>query len=119
VIQLCCCACDFPVKNGKLARADELQINLGKPYFPGGTIRFPGEITGDKVLLIATGIIFMKSDGTRIVNRNWMCGSIIEAGLVREGRIVRFEQEEKQAIAVEKPELKKGVSWEINEEEDE
>jgi hypothetical protein len=25
----------------------------------------------------------------------------------------------KQAIAVEKPELKKGVSWEINEEEDE
>jgi hypothetical protein len=30
VIQLCCCACDFPAKNGKLARADELQINLCK-----------------------------------------------------------------------------------------
>lgn len=116
VIQLCCCACDFPAKNGLLARADDLQINLDKPFFPGGTISFPGEATDSKVLLVATGAYFLNSAGMLTANRNWMAGSIIEAGMVREGHIVPFQPLEKKISPVDKPEQKKRVSWQINEE---
>lgn len=116
VVQLCCCACDFTNKKGLVARADDLQINLQKSFFPGGKLRLPAGALDDKVLLITIGFYCLDKNAQPIGNRKYMAGRMIEAVLIREGRIVPFVYPENKIQPVVKQREKKGVSWEINQE---
>jgi len=116
VVQLCCCACDFADKKGFVAKADNLQISLRKSFFPGGSLRLPAGAADDKVLLIIIGFYCLDKSALPIGDRNYMAGKIIEAVLVREGRIVPFAYEENKMKPVVQQKEKKGVAWEINQE---
>lgn len=114
VVQLCCCACDFANKKGLVAKADDLQISLHPSFFPGGRLRLPAGVTDDKVLLVAIGFYCLDRYGQPIGDRHYQAGRIIEAVLIRKGRIVPFVHQEPAQKAVVKQKEKKGVSWEIN-----
>lgn len=116
VVQLCCCACDFAGKKGFVAKADDLPIGLHQSFFSGGKLRLPAGALDDKVLLITIGFYCLDKDALPIGDRNYMAGKIIEAVLVREGRIVPFAYEKNKMKPVVKQKEKKGVAWEINQE---
>lgn len=118
VVQLCCCACDFANKKGLVAKADDLQISLHRPYFPGGRLRLPAGAVDDKVLLVAIGFYCLDTKSQPIGDRNYQAGKILEAVLVREGRIVPFVHQEPTPKKVVKQKEKKGIAWEIDPEPD-
>jgi hypothetical protein len=114
VIQLCCCACDFSGKTGLVAKTNDLHISLHKPFFPGAILSLPDGATNGKVLLVAINFYFLNRDGLPINDRNHKAGKIIEAVLIREGRIVPFQHLEKKTEPVIKQHENTGVSWVIN-----
>jgi hypothetical protein len=116
VVQLCCCACDFAAKKGVVAKVDDLPISLQQSFFPGCKLKLPAGALDDKVLLITIGFYCLDKNAQLIGNRKYMAGRMIEAVLIREGRIVPFVYPENKIQPVVKQKEKKGVSWEINQE---
>jgi hypothetical protein len=130
VIQLCCFVCDFATM-GVVAESDYLLVDINKTFSPRSTAKFTVGVTddetgavndkelpmNDKVVMAAIGFSFLDAFAIPIANRDWRAGSILEAALVREGRVVSFcYPEEKAAPAVAQVQ-KKRVSWEIEGEE--
>jgi hypothetical protein len=89
LVQVCCFACDFQAKDITVTRFDQL-IGLGDPLPAGSMYNFFAENMEGRVAIIAAGFHYLDKAGKPIADRTWRAGSIIEAALVQEGRIIPF-----------------------------
>lgn len=116
VLQLICCTYDFPAKNGRFARPDELVIPLNKKVFPGADLELPLYELESCVLLVGMGVYFLTAENIPIGNRQWYGGNIVEAVAIKDGKVVQFEYPP-LAAPVPVEEKKDRVVWKLREEE--